>query len=82
MPSTHAEFDRIVSDPAVLEGQPCISGHRLTVARVLMALSQAEGNLTDVQRDYPSLEPEDIRQALAYASLHLDERLLGQRTAS
>ncbi len=33
-----ATFDRITSDPAVLNGQPCIRGMRLTVRRVLEAL--------------------------------------------
>ena len=32
-------FDRITSDPAVLNGQPCIRGLRLTVRRVLEALA-------------------------------------------
>jgi len=32
-------FDRITSDPALLNGQPCIRGLRLTVRRVLEALA-------------------------------------------
>jgi len=34
-----SKFDRIVSNPTVLEGQPCIRGQRLTVRRVLEALA-------------------------------------------
>ena len=32
-------FDRIASDPAIMNGQPCIRGMRLTVRRVLEALA-------------------------------------------
>ena len=32
-----AMFDRITRDPAVMNGQPCIRGMRLTVRRVLEA---------------------------------------------
>ncbi|MAT68991.1 MAG: hypothetical protein CMJ58_05650 [Planctomycetaceae bacterium] len=62
-----AEFDRIVSDPAVLEGQPCIRGQRLTVRRVLEALALYP-NRAELRAEYPELDDEDMRQALAYAA--------------
>jgi uncharacterized protein (DUF433 family) len=33
-------------------------------------------NRDDLCREYPELEPEDIRQALAYAARSLDESVL------
>ena len=61
------EFDRITSDPAVMNGQPCIRGTRLTVRRVLETLGTYP-EPKDVRREYPELEDEDIRQALEYAA--------------
>jgi uncharacterized protein (DUF433 family) len=71
-------FDRITSDPTVVNGQPCIRGMRLTVRRVLEALSTYP-NRDELRTEYPELEEEDIRQALAYAAANLDDRVLELR---
>ncbi len=70
-----ARFDRITSDPAVLGGQPTIRGMRLTVRRVIEALA-LHPNWEDLRREYPELEPEDIRQALEFAANNLDDRIV------
>jgi uncharacterized protein (DUF433 family) len=67
-------FDRITSDPVKMNGQPCIRGMRLTVRRVLEALA-ANPNRSELLAEYPELEEEDIRQALAYAAANLDDRI-------
>ncbi len=67
-----AALDRITSVPTILHGQPTIRGMRLTVRRVIEALA-IWPNWDDLRREYPELEPEDIRQALAYAARSLDE---------
>jgi len=67
-----ATFDRITCVPTILNGQPTIRGMRLTVRRVLEALAVWQ-NWDDLRREYPELEPEDIRQALAFAARNLDE---------
>ena len=72
-------FDRITIDPAVMNGQPCIKGTRLTVKRVLLALAQY-ANREEMRKDYPQLQDEDIRQALAYAAANLDDEILELRT--
>lgn len=78
----HPQLDRIVSDPEILDGQPCIKGHRITVRRVLSILATYDDR-EEIRRDYPGLEDEDIRQTLLYAAEHLDdERLLALRDAS
>ncbi len=68
-------FNHITSDPAIMNGQPCIRGMRLTVRRVLEALSMYPDR--DLLRaEYPELEDEDVRQALAYAAANLDDKIL------
>lgn len=73
-------FDKITSNPAVLNGQPTIRGMRLTVRRVIEALA-VWPNWDDLCREYPELEPEDIRQALAFAARNLDESVLPLQSA-
>ena len=67
-------FDRITTNPAILNGQPTIRAMRLTVRRVIEALAVTP-NWDDLRRDYPELESEDIRQALAFAARNLDESI-------
>ena len=54
-------FDRITIDPRKMNGQPCIRGMRLTVRRVLEALSAA-GSRDELRADYPEVEDEDLRK--------------------
>jgi uncharacterized protein (DUF433 family) len=68
------KLDRITINPRQMNGQPCIRGMRLTVRRVILALAQ-HPNHADLRREYPELEEEDIRQALAYAAANLDDRV-------
>lgn len=68
-------LDRIAIEPAVMNGQPCIKGTRLTVKRVLLALAQYE-NREELHKDYPQLQNEDIQQALAYAAANLDDEIV------
>lgn len=74
-------FDRITSDPAIMNGQPCISGTRLTVRRVLAIVGDCR-DPSEIRKDYPQLEEEDIRQALEYASAALADRILPLKDAS
>ena len=72
------EFDRITSDPAKMNGQPCIRGMRLTVRRVLEALATYPDR-EELRAEYPELEDEDIRQALEYAAANLDDKVVELR---
>ncbi|HEY5610506.1 MAG TPA: DUF433 domain-containing protein [Thermoanaerobaculia bacterium] len=60
-------FDRITRDPAVMGGKPCIRGMRVTVGMIvgMLAEGKSEQELLEL---YPYLEPDDIREALAYAA--------------
>ncbi len=72
-------FDRITVDPAVMNGQPCIRGMRLTVRRVVEAAALYPDR-NELRAEYPDLTDEDIAQALSFAVRNLS--LSGQSTAS
>jgi uncharacterized protein (DUF433 family) len=68
-------FDRITTNPEIVGGQPTIRGMRLTVRRVVEAVATYP-NRDDLFREYPELEPEDVRQALEFAASNLDDRIV------
>ncbi len=68
-------LDRITRDLEVMNGQPCIRGMRLTVRRVLEAMS-AYPDREELFAEYPELEEEDLSQALAFVAASLDDRLV------
>ena len=65
-------FDRITFNPQVMGGRACIRGMRVTVALILNLVSNGMRQ-QDILADYPYLQPEDIRQALAYAAWLAEE---------
>jgi uncharacterized protein (DUF433 family) len=69
------KLDRITVDPARMNGQPTIRNMRLTVRRVI-ELVALYLDTNELRREYPELEDEHIRQALAYAAMHLDDCVL------
>ena len=69
---TAIKFDRITVDPRQMNGQPCIRGMRLTVRRVLEAVS-VYPNREELFAEYPELVAEDVTQALGFAAANLDE---------
>ena len=73
-------LDRITVDPAIMNGQPCIRGMRLTVRRVIEAMA-VYPNRDELLAEYPELEPEDIRQALEFAVDNLDDQIIHTETA-
>ena len=70
---TMRAFDRITWNPTLMNGQPCIRGMRLTVRRVVEAVALYP-SAQDLFRNYPELEPEDVRQALAFAAANLEDK--------
>ena len=68
-------LERITIDPAVMNGQPCIRGMRLTVRRVVEAVA-LYSNWNDLQVEYPELDREDIRQALEFGANLLDNKII------
>jgi uncharacterized protein (DUF433 family) len=70
-----AVVDRITTNPAIMNGQPCIRGTRITVRRVLEALATYPDR-RELRSEYPELDDEDIRQSLAYAAAQLADKIL------
>lgn len=68
------EFKRITFNPNVMGGQACIRDMRIPVSLVVNLV--ANGMTTEeIIKEYPDLEPEDIREALQYASWLTKEEL-------
>lgn len=65
----------ITVDPQVCHGKACIKGTRIMVSVILDNLADGQ---TDEQilASYPSLTPEAIRAAIAYAAELSHERIL------
>ncbi len=62
------KFTRITVNPAQMGGVPCIRGLRIPMATVVETV--AEGmSVDEILKLYPDLEPEDITEALRYATL-------------
>jgi len=61
------KLDRITSTSARMNGQPCVRDLRLTVRRVV-ELVALYPDRAELRREFPELDEEDIRQALAYAT--------------
>ncbi len=51
--------ERIVSDPAVMLGKPCVAGTRITVEHILRELA-AGSTVERVLEDYPRLMADDV----------------------
>ncbi|HPA45108.1 MAG TPA: DUF433 domain-containing protein [bacterium] len=61
--------EHITADPAVCHGKPCIKGTRIMVSVVLDNLA-AGLDQREIIRSYPTLTPESIQAAIAYAADH------------
>lgn len=60
-------WHRISVDPEVMAGKPVIRGTRIPVELIVRMLAQGISE-REILREYPRLQPEDIRAALAYAA--------------
>ncbi len=59
--------DRIVVDPQICHGKPCIKGTRIMVSVILDNL--AEGMTPEeIVEEYPPLTLDDVKAAIAYAA--------------
>lgn len=67
---TETLLSRITSRPGQCGGRPCIRGMRIRVADILDMLAGGASE-DDILSDFPDLERDDIRAALAYAAAQL-----------
>ena len=68
-------LDGITSDPELCGGRPTIRGLRVRVTDILEMLAGGTSR-SDILRDYPYLEDEDISAALEYAARNSDHPLI------
>lgn len=67
--------ERIVIEPEIHHGTPCIKGTRVPVTIILGSL--ADGMTPEeIQAAYPQLSPDDIYAAMAYAAELAHQELL------
>ncbi|MBI2299161.1 MAG: DUF433 domain-containing protein [Armatimonadetes bacterium] len=59
---------RLTVDPEVLDGQLCVRHNPVAVADVLQRLATGAGP-DELLREFPGLEPADVRACLIYAAL-------------
>ena len=66
-------FERIISDPTICAGEPCIKGTRIPVHIVLSHLAAGDDYDTVIS-NFPRLTLEDIKACLEYASYLATEK--------
>jgi uncharacterized protein (DUF433 family) len=71
----HYKFNRITMDPDKCFGKPCIRGLRMPVASILSYLSSGM-SIDEILKEWSELEREDIYEALGYAALTMEERIV------
>lgn len=68
-------LDRIVSNPAILGGKPCIRGTRISV-EFLLELSASSASRSDILKAYPHLTGEAVEQAMPCAARFLQNEVV------
>ena len=66
---------RILIDPRICHGQPCVKGTRIPVSLVVQYLANGD-SVDDVLVAYPVLKRDDVQACLAYAAEMTRERVL------
>ena len=69
------QFERITVDPSKMAGMPCIRGLRMPVATVVALVADGM-TIEEILREHPTLEADDIREALLYAAEAVRERMI------
>lgn len=64
-------FDRISVNPKICHGKPCIKGTRIMIS-VILGLVEEGFNFTQVIEEYPELSVEDVKAAIEYARLMIE----------
>ena len=66
-------YERIISDPSICGGEPCIKGTRIPVHIILSHLASGEDYDT-ILNNFPRASIEDIKACLEYASYLATEK--------
>lgn len=65
-------LSRIMLDPHVMTGKPCIRGLRVSVVTIVGLIAKGFSN-DEILDLYPYLEAKDLCEALAYAAWRAEE---------
>ncbi|MGH9696037.1 MAG: DUF433 domain-containing protein, partial [Bryobacteraceae bacterium] len=68
-------LSRITIDPEQCHGRPCIRGMRMRVVDILQMLAGGMPE-TEILKEFPFLEAEDIRASILYAATILDHPVI------
>jgi uncharacterized protein (DUF433 family) len=68
------ELDRITFDPKIMAGRACIRGMRIPVSLIVNLVGNGM-SASEILKEYPDLEAEDIGQAVRYAAALAAEEL-------
>jgi uncharacterized protein (DUF433 family) len=70
----HNWTERIIVDPNICHGTACVKGTRIPASVILDNLAAGISE-KEILRQYPTLTPEDVQAALAYAAVLTRERV-------
>jgi uncharacterized protein (DUF433 family) len=59
--------DRIMIDPDIHHGEPCVRGTRIPVSMIVGSLADGM-SFAQIEEQYPQLNDQDILASLAYAA--------------
>ena len=66
--------ERIIRDTGICGGEPVFKGTRVTLRTVLASLASGDST-AEIVTDFPSLNPEDVQAAIAFAAASPEEDL-------
>lgn len=72
--ATNRYGDRIIRDPQVCGGEPVFRGTRVTLRTVLASLAAGD-TAEEILASFPTLKPEDVQAAIAFAASSAEEDL-------
>jgi len=70
----NTSIERIISDPKICSGKPCVKGTRIPVHIILDLLAVGE-SFEGIKKAYPNITDEDIKACLNYAAILADEEV-------
>jgi uncharacterized protein (DUF433 family) len=66
--------NRIIRDQGICGGQPVFKGTRVTLRTVLASLAGGD-SVEEILAGFPTLKPEDVHAAIAFAAASAEEDL-------
>jgi len=66
--------ERIIREKGICGGEPIFKGTRVTLRTVLASLADGD-SVEQILADFPTLKPEDVQAAIAFAAASAEEDL-------